>query len=160
MHEQANTGEFTSPGGFVFGVQGWNWGEQRPTTITFMLDGTAKVCDQHGRPIKGTVHEGKPVYFDRSTHQQVVEALAEENVDWTKLVWAGWPQLPYDMLKKLKGIPPWPFNEVHTPYSPNNQPCTCVQCSVKDPELRKAALRIRHESESALEKERAAVVTG
>ena len=52
------SGEFRSPGGFVFGVAGWTWGEQRPTSITFFLDGSAMVCDQHGRPIKGVTNNG------------------------------------------------------------------------------------------------------
>lgn len=157
MREQDVTGEFTSPGGFVFGVQGWNWGEQRPTSITFFLNGTAKVSDQHGRPIKGTVKDGKPVYFERSTHEQVVEALAEEKIDWTTLVCAGWPQLSYEQLKRLKSVPHWPFNEEHTPASTVGQPCTCIVCSIRNPDHRKAALRIRHEAETMLEKEKMAV---
>src|SRR5271154_6184694 len=58
--------EFVSPGGFAFGVTGWSWGEQRPRSITFFLDGTAKVCDQHGRPIKGTTKDNKEVFFATS----------------------------------------------------------------------------------------------
>ena len=66
MENENRSGEFKSPGGFVFGVQGWTWGEQRPTSITFFLDGSAMVCDQHGRPIKGTVNDGKEVWFATS----------------------------------------------------------------------------------------------
>lgn len=130
---------FESPGGFIFGVQGWTWGDQRPTSITFFLDGTAKVSDQHGRPIKGVVgKDGSPVYFERCTHARVVEALAEERVDWKTLTRAGWPQLRYDVLKELKDLPPTPIEELR---------------KIKDNDLRKDALRIRREADEAREKE-------
>lgn len=96
---QNRVGDFQSPGGFVFGVQGWTWGEQRPTSITFFLDGTVKVSDQHGRPIRGVVtKDGRAVYFAKCTHAQAVAALTEERVDWTALACSGWPQLPYEQL--------------------------------------------------------------
>lgn len=139
--EQDISGQFRSPGGFVFGVQGWNWGDQRRSSITFFLDGRAKVCDQHGRPIKGTVRDNKPVYFDRCSHEQVIAALAEERVDWMMLSCAGWPQLPYEQLKKLaelKGLPPTPLDELK---------------KITDSTLRKDALRIRREVDEAREKE-------
>lgn len=61
---QGDTGDLpVSPGGFAFGVQGWTYGEPRPTSITFFLDGSAMVCDQYGRPIKGAVTDGKQLYF-------------------------------------------------------------------------------------------------
>ena len=133
------SGEFQSPGGFIFGVQGWSWGEQRPRAITFMLDGTCKVSDQHGRSIKGTVKDNKPVYFDRCTHAQVLAALAEERVDWRSLNCAGWPQLPYAKLKELgDNIPPTPIEELR---------------KIKNAELRKDALRIRREVDAARDKE-------
>jgi len=142
------SGEFRSPGGFVFGVQGWTWGEQRPSAITFFLDGTCKVSDQHGRPIKGVVKDNKPIYFDRCTHAQVVTALAEERVDWKVLTCAGWPQLPYEQLKALRILPSWPFTEKHT-----GDKCQCIRCCIPDPVLRKDSLRIRREVDSAREKE-------
>ena len=138
MAEQDLTGEFQSPGGFVFGVQGWSWGEQRPTCITFFLNGTVKVSDQHGRPIKGTVKDNKPVYFEKCTHAQVIAALADERIDWTTLTCAGWPQLPYAQLKLLKELPPTPLDELR---------------KIADAQLRKDALRIRREVDSAREKE-------
>lgn len=134
------SGEFRSPGGFVFGTQGWTWGEQRPTAITFMLDGTCKVSDQHGRPIKGTVKDNRPLYFDRCSHAQVVAALAEERVDWQTLVCAGWPQLPYAQLKALKMLPPTPIDELR---------------KIADSDLRNDALKIRREMDAAREKEAA-----
>lgn len=146
-------GQLQSPGGFVFGVQGWIWGEQRPTSITFFLDGTAKVSDQHGRPIKGVVRDGKPTYFDKCTHAQVIAALEEERIDWKQLTCAGWPQLSYDELKKLKNIPPWPFSREHNPSSSNGTQCTCIVCSIKDPKLRKDALRLRQETGQLIERE-------
>ena len=141
VDHNSTTGDFVSPGGFVFGVQGWTWGEQRPTTITFFLNGTAKVSDQHGRPIKGVVKDGKPIYFERSTHAQVVAALADERVDWTTLTCAGWPQLPYDILKTLKELPPTPIDDLK---------------KITNADLRKDALRIRREVDEAREKELAA----
>ena len=63
MPEHEDLYGVTSPGGFVFGVSGWTWGEPRPKSITFFLDNTAKVSDQHGRPIKGTVVDNKEVRF-------------------------------------------------------------------------------------------------
>jgi hypothetical protein len=128
------TGNFVSPGGFVFGVQGWTWGEQRPMSITFFLDGTAKVSDQHGRPIKGTVKDGRPVYFDKSTHAQVIAALADERVDWQNLTCAGWPQLPYEELQKVKLLPPTPVEELS---------------KIPNTRLRADALRIKREMEEA-----------
>jgi hypothetical protein len=136
---QELTGEFQSPGGFVFGVQGWSWGEQRPSAITFFLNGTTKVSDQHGRPIKGTVSkDGRPCYFEKCNHAQAIAALAEERVDWQTLVCAGWPQLPYDQLKSLKELPPTPVEELR---------------KIPDDALRKDALRIKREVDEAKERE-------
>ena len=131
---------FQSPGGFVFGVQGFDWGEQRPKSITFMLDGTAKVCDQHGRPIKGSVGEnGTPVFFATATHAQTIAALDADRIDWRKLSCAGWPQLPYIQLKSMgENLPPTPIDELR---------------KIKDAALRKDALRIRREVDEARNKE-------
>lgn len=143
----------TSPGGFVFGVQGWHWGEPRPSSITFFLDGTAKVCDQHGRAIKGCVIDNKEVRFasgppspdDKpnaraglATHAQVIAALAAERIDWQKLTYAGWPQLPYAQMKALLNIPITPVDELR---------------KIKDSTLRKDALRVRREHDEARLKE-------
>lgn len=153
-----------SPGGFVFGVQGWDWGTPRPRTITFFLDNTAKVCDQHGRPIRGTSVDGKEVLFAMTaplagdppphdpqrkkyaTHAQVIAALEQERIDWSKLTCAGFPQLPYEELKKLidKGmLPATPIEDLR---------------SIKNPELRKAALKARREVDEVREKEEQAVM--
>ena len=146
-------GGFQSPGGFVFGVQGWTWGEPRPKSITFFLDGTAKVCDQHGRPIKGTVVDNKEVRFAHgppssddmlgsrstfATHAQVILALTAERVDWLKLDMAGWPQLSYAELVKLPSLPPTPLEELR---------------KIANPALRKDALRARRESDVERAKE-------
>lgn len=149
----SRTGEFQSPGGFVFGVAGWTWGEPRPKSITFFLDGTAKVCDQHGRPIKGTVIDNKEVLFAISapandevpgarkhlaTHAQVIAALAAERIDWRKMSYAGWPQLPYAELSKIPDLPPTPLEELR---------------KIRDPQMRKDALRARREVDDARAKE-------
>lgn len=131
-------GEFQSPGGFIFGVQGWTWGEQRPSSITFFLDGTAKVSDQWGRPIPGVVKEGRAIYFAKCTHLQVLELLAEERIDWLELPSAGWPQLPYDKLKQLKVVPPTPLDDLR---------------KIKDDTLRRDALRFRREHDERQAKE-------
>lgn len=157
MAESQYSGEVVSPGGFVFGVQGWNWGEPRPKSITFFLDGTAKVSDQHGRRIKGTTVDNKAVLFadgpptiddmpgaraHLATHEQVIAALALERVDWKTLSWAGWPQLPYIQLKALPDLPPTPLDELR---------------KIKDASLRKDALKIRREADAARMEEMAAI---
>lgn len=99
-----------SPGGFVFGPQGWTWGQPQVRSITFCVDGTCRVCDQHGRPIRGITidREGqqrKEVLFATSSHAQVIVALEAERIDWRKLVCAGWPQLPLEELRKGGDVP-------------------------------------------------------
>lgn len=149
-----------SPGGFIIGVQGWTWGEPRAKTITFFLDNTAGVYDQHGRPIRGTAADNKKVLFamsppnvdeklgdrkDLATHAQVIAALALERIDWRTLTWAGWPQLPYDdlvLLIKSNTLPPTPVEELR---------------KIKDPNLRKDALRARREADELIAREMAAV---
>lgn len=93
-----------SPGGFVFGVQGYEYGTPIPRGITFNVDGTAKVVDHRGNPMKTYV----------GSHQAVVEQLKEAvpPVDWQKLDWAGWPQLPYSDLAELTTLPPTPLEEL------------------------------------------------
>lgn len=131
-------GEYRSPGGFVFGVQGWNPGEQRATTITFFLDGRVLLSDQYGKEIRGVVKNGQAVYFNKCSHAQVVDLLAEERIDWQTLVWAGWPQLPYVRLKEIKNLPPTPSEELQ---------------KIQNTQLRKDALRIRKEWDDAREAE-------
>lgn len=138
-----------SPGGFEFGLQGWSWPAPVPKSITFFLDGTAMVCDQFGRPIRGSSVDGKEVFFavtppqqdappkataKLGTHAQVVAALTAEGVKWRDLTWAGWPQLPYAELKKLDPVPPTPVSELR---------------KIHDPDMRKDALRIRREVDTA-----------
>ena len=157
MIDHSQSGEFQSPGGFVFGVQGWNWGEPRPTSITFFLDGTARVSDQHGRPIRGTTVDNKEVLFAPTspknddapgarsryaTHVEVIDALTKELVDWQKLTCAGWPQLPYSELKELPELPPTPLDELR---------------KIRNPELRRDALRIRREANEVMTRELAAI---
>lgn len=153
MAEREDMYGLTSPGGFVFGVSGWNWGEPRPKTITFFLDNTAKVSDQHGRPIKGAVIGTKEVKFAQTapspddppearkglaTHLEVIEVLVAENVNWQTLTLAGWPQIPYAQLKSLKIVPPTPLEELR---------------KIKDATLRKDAMRFRRECDEARIKE-------
>ena len=170
-----------SAGGFIFGPVGWSWAQPQPKSITFMLDGTTRVCDQYGRLIVKAVLGDREVLFATATHAQVIAALAAERIDWqatevhyvtrdggrkskvglspneakelqerlvkegctTVLVTrtiscAGWPQLPYDQLKKLPELPPTPIEELR---------------KIRDPQLRKDALRIRRESDEVRAKE-------
>lgn len=118
-----------------------------------------------------------------ATHAQVVGALLEERIDWlsyevrwrgrdnrnnarsgltladaTKhqtrllhegnsmvaigrtIVCAGWPQLPYEELKKLPEVPPTPLEELR---------------KIRDPQMRKDAMRLKREIGAAREKEMA-----
>lgn len=168
MADNRNTEDpsgLVSPGGFVFGVQGWNWGEPKPRSITFFLDGTAKVSDQWGRPIKGAVdpHTNKEVRFaqtppsnddtlvsrkELATHAQVLDALEAEKIDWWKLACSGFPQLPYERLQALRkkglfAIPPTPIEELR---------------KIRDSALRKDALRTRREIDEEMVKELQAAV--
>ncbi len=147
-----------SPGGFVFGNQAWTWGQPKARGITFFLDNTAKVADQHGRPIPGildtntnktTLFAKGPPEFDPmphvvkerakcATHAQVIAALVKEGIDWQSLTLSGWPQLPYEELKKLKVIPNTPIRELR---------------KITDIELRRAALRVRKEADEARRRE-------
>lgn len=165
--QQQAMGEFESPGGFVFGVQGWSWGEPRPTSITFFLDGTAKVSDQHGRPIRGTVVDNKEVLFAHgppkaddppgsrskyASHAQVLAALQAELVDWRRLHCAGWPQLPYEQLKELPEslLPP-------VSSDPREREAYLNELrKIPDKDLRRDALRVRREANDARAKELAA----
>ena len=150
VNTETFSGEFTSPGGFVFGVQGWTWGEQRPTSITFMMNGHAKVCDQHGRPIKGVVtKDGKPIFFDKCSHAQTIAALAEERVDWQTLTCAGWPQLPYEELQKVKmeALPPLQDTDEERRSYLNQLG------KIPDKELRRAAIKFRGEMDELRKQE-------
>lgn len=157
MTDQQMSGEFQSPGGFVFGVQGFMWGQPQPKSITFFLDNTAKVSDQHGRPIKGTVVDNKEILFAQgppknddlpgaraklATHAQVIEALTQERVDWRTLPYAGWPQLSYKELMDLPELPPTPLEELR---------------KIQDKKLRTDALRARREVDEVTAREMAEV---
>lgn len=160
MADEDFSGGITSPGGFAFGVQGWRWGEPKVKGITFFLDNTALVSDQYGRPIKGSVIDGKEVKFAMSpppgeipdgadievdptvrqseidarksyaSHAKVVEALESERIEWMKLPMAGWPQLPYDKLKQLLRVPRTPLEELE---------------KIRDSNMRRDALRMWYE---------------
>ena len=65
------------------------------------------------------------------------------------IVCSGWPQLPYEQLKKIKRMQ-WPFDAAHTQ---GNQRCGCVACNIHDPALRKDALRMKREMDEVCEKE-------
>ncbi len=161
------------------------------------------VCDQYGRQIRRAVsNSGMELRFadtppegnkdgrivsrpQFATHAQVIEALAEEKIDWMAyevrwrdktnnnksrsgltlndasklqvkllqegnlpvvmdraIVCAGWPQLPYEMMKTLPELPPTPIEELR---------------KIVDPQLRKDALRIKREFDEVRTKELQAV---
>ena len=106
-------------------------------SITFFIDGTTRVCDQHGRAILKALQDGKEVRLD-GAHADVIAALHRERIDWHTLASAGWPQLPYAELKKINPLPPTPLDELR---------------KIKDPALRKDALRARREADEIKAKE-------
>ena len=166
--EYDQPGSQPSPAGFHIGIVGWIPPQQAVSGITFFLNGTAMVTDQYGRPVRGAeIEPGKPVYFamcppinpedDKNpgfrnavnkdgkrdlvklgTHAEVVKSLEYERIDWTSLDFAGWPQLPYDELKKLKSVPKTPIDELR---------------KIQNADARKDALRIRREFDKARELE-------
>ena len=173
FESQGNTGGVVSPGGFEFGVQGWTYGEARPVTITFFLDGSAMVSDQYGRPIKGALVNGKEVFFavtppneevDSSSpyHQRYHEVIEGGKVkNKTPLathaeVIAALEAERVDWLKLTRaGTPQLPYEElVKLPPSalppvataPEDQDAYLHQLmKIRDKELRRAALRMRRE---------------
>lgn len=112
--------EVRSPGGFIFGIQGWQYGEVRPISITFFIDNTTRVSDHHGNMI--------PEFT--GTHKEVITKLKESGLDWQKLNSAGWPQIPYAELKSLSQLPITPIDEL---------------AKIKNKELRHDAMKIRKE---------------
>ena len=77
-----------------------------------------------------------------ATHAQVIAALTAERVDWRTLQCAGWPQLPYKELMELPELPPTPLEELR---------------KIRDPVLRKDALRARRETDEVRTKEMVSV---
>ena len=73
-----------------------------------------------------------------ATHEQIIAALTEERIDWRTLTCAGWPQLPYEELRKLVELPPTPLAELK---------------KIRNPQLRKDAIRARREADEALARE-------
>ncbi len=145
------TGEVRSPGGHVFGLQGFQFADPIVCALTFYLDNTCEVHDQYGRPVRGVItKDNKTVLFapdppnaDRgndayrgphkyATHMETVIALEGENIDWRKLPFAGTPQLDLERLQSIKDRLPEgvPIEQLH---------------KIKSPELRAAALRVRLE---------------
>lgn len=63
---------------------------------------------------------------------------------------AGWPQLTYEQLKKLSAVE-WPFDRTCRKNSSGGtgQRCGCVNCSIRDPALRRDAMRVRAEAAAA-----------
>ena len=98
--KSSGAGGGISPGGFEFGIVGFQWAEPIPKSITFFLDNTAMVTDQYGRQIRRAISpDGAEVKFadcapDASregdifprpqfaTHAQTLAALRGEKVDW------------------------------------------------------------------------------
>jgi len=117
--------EVKSLSGFVFGIQGYEYGEIRPKSITFFLDGKARVNDHRGNPIEGL--------NCKLSHAATIEELKTSGVDWQKLDSAGFPQLPYDELKELPHLPETPMDEL---------------AKIPNKELRKDALRARREADA------------
>lgn len=111
-----------------FGIVGWSYGVIVPKAITFFIDGTAKVFDHHGNPIRDF----------KGTHAEVVQQLDDLKVEWQKLSCAGFPQLPYEELAKLESLPPTPLDELQ---------------KIKNKALRQDCMRARREAIEVLEAE-------
>lgn len=120
--------EVQSPGGFVFGIQGYEYGEVKPRAVTFFTDGTVRVIDHRGNPIRGYA----------GSHQEVITQLSDVGINWQKLDWAGWPQLPYAELKELTVTLVTPLDEL---------------LKIKDKALRIDAVKLRRELDAAAESE-------
>lgn len=207
--ESNEGGMVVSPGGHVFGVQGWTYGQPVPKSLTFFLDGTCLVADQYGRPIRGAqANDGRQYLFamtppeanregfvitrpQYATHAQTLESLRAEGINWlayevryvnkqgggmqsrsnlskpdatkmqerlireghgavmivSAIACAGWPQLPYDELKKLppEVLPPIPpLREAHQAYLGELR-------KIPDPVLRRDAIKYRKEMYEAFE---------
>ena len=112
----------------MFGIQGYEYGEIRPKSLTFFIDGTARVHD----------HRGNAIPDFAGSHVETVAKLNDAGVDWQKLDWAGWPQLPYAELKELTRLPETPLDELS---------------KIKDKALRIDAVRMRRELDSAAAEE-------
>lgn len=166
MAHQEDIYNLPSPSGHIFGVQGFTYGVAVPKCITFFLDNTAKVCDQHGRPMRGTMVDNKKVEFAQgppqaddkpgarshlATHKQVIAALLYEKVDWQTLEMAGWPQLTYDELKEMKKFPAWPFDSTHSVRE--QRQCYCLFCCIKDKGAREAALRYKLDQDRVIQQQ-------
>lgn len=98
--QDGGVGSVKSPGGFTFGIEGWNWAQPIPKSITFFTDGSAMVCDQYGRHIRRAVGlDGAEVHFadtppaantegvvvprpQYADHAQVIAALAADRFNW------------------------------------------------------------------------------
>lgn len=96
-----NGGGIVSPGGFEFGMVGWQYAQPIPHSITFYTDGSCQVSDQYGRPIRyasmpdGRTHrladsppdaskDGEVVPRPQfASHAEVIDALAAHHIDWT-----------------------------------------------------------------------------
>jgi len=138
--------QITSPGGIDFGIQGWDYGEVRPTTIVFLITGIARVCDHHGNPIDELC----------GPHADILAQLKEAGFDWfvaddeQRTLWltrknrgkmdknvsmmsvAGFPHLPYAELKKMPRLPETPIDELR---------------NIKNKKHRNDALRARAEAD-------------
>lgn len=116
--------EFRSPADIPFGIQGWSYGDIKPTSITFFIDGTAIVADHRGNPIEKLGALRMPLqpptneedsYQKRASfprHAEVIAELRQMGIDWQRLTYAGWPQLEYEQLKEIAVLPPTPRDEL------------------------------------------------
>ena len=99
-HNYGTSGEFESPEGKVFGMQGFAYAAPIVRSITCFLDNTCLVADQYGKRILGVVGDDNvqvkfadsPPSANRegdvtprrqfATHQQTFAALAAEGINW------------------------------------------------------------------------------
>ncbi len=130
--------QIASASGIPFGIEGFDYGETRVRSVTFMLNGNTRVCD----------HRGNEVREMRGTHAEVIARLKEAGYEWyldeNRALWlkhgkdaictAGFPQLPYDELKELPAIPVTPLDEL---------------MKIRDKLLRVDAMKARKEADAS-----------
>jgi hypothetical protein len=153
---------------------GWTYGEARPTSITFFLDGTAMVSDQYGRPIRGAMSDGNPVFFAISPpeeslnaagsyptrHREIMEGgrlVKKEPLATHAQVIAALVGERIDWLKlSLAGTPQLPYEELKKyPYLSYVEERHLRR--IPDPQIRRDILRVKREVDEAREKELQAV---
>ena len=95
----------------------------------------------HYQVVNGGAHRMKGGLSQQQAiveQKKLIEAGHRNVVIGRTIAAAGWPQLPYEMLKKMAEVPPTPMEELR---------------KIVDPAMRKAAIRLRREVDEGKAKE-------